>query len=906
MRIRSLQLLKYGHFADHLVEFGPGLTVVYGRNEAGKSTLLDALSDFLWGIGTGSHRRAYEVQPKAMALVGEVDIDGTSVTLRRRLNDLVDTTGTTVPAPWGEPAEKYAWLHGFGLDNARLLAGGQTIVAGGNDPAGVEFLAETGIDIDAVRKRIQTRMDKLFKDRKVDSVEVRQIITGIRALDEQIRRGQSSARDVAELRRRLDTLKETISDARTAQAGLRRQHTRTAELLKCWDNAGRLRQGQALVAQTRDAGRCLPVGETQTLDEALTATKTSAKDLRKADRKLATLRAREQELTPDAALLVHGELIDSLIPQVESRSADHLLITGDRVAIAESAVRNCLEHLGMIGQDIRADYERVLLPADRINQLNDLAATLDTVQKDCMEQQRRVEKAAGTVAESQTDDASTTDDGLMQARTLRNKAWAGVRGPWLTGDLPDTAERTTRAADVDRHIDAVDVLAESAGAALAAAAEARGRRRAREAALAGEKLTLAAVDAKAATVADHWAHLVADTRLPRGLDTAAWRSRANSLQALADAWTQWRDLARDAKTARTRFRQFAEEVASVATLLDSPAADTFVNLQRLRSDLEQARTDAGSLTEVTGQLSEWEGTRADAKTSQQQADALIADICGDEDAAELVARSRLLHSREQQVEDLLNALGGQIEPSSDLAEVLTELADSDKGELQAARTSLDTDLDAASATLSGLSEELGALKTQIAQVEGRDTVAQLKAERQERLTQLRDAVDEYRSLYLQREILNAYRDNVADSAGTTTLDVAGRFLARMTAGRYTGFAIITEDQSRVLRIVSGGDGDEVRTSELSTGTEYQVYFALRLAGIAARQQDRQRSRQPSLPVVLDDVLLAYDDYRAKATLELLGELGREFQIILLTHSAPVLTDARVLDGVNVVDLPQPG
>jgi uncharacterized protein YhaN len=51
MRIAGLHLRAYGHFTGHSLDFGaePGLHLVYGDNEAGKSTTLRALSSVLFG-----------------------------------------------------------------------------------------------------------------------------------------------------------------------------------------------------------------------------------------------------------------------------------------------------------------------------------------------------------------------------------------------------------------------------------------------------------------------------------------------------------------------------------------------------------------------------------------------------------------------------------------------------------------------------------------------------------------------------------------------------------------------------------------------------------------------------------------------------------------------------------------
>ena len=56
MRLRRLDLTRYGKFTDYSIDFGeyvpgtPDIHVVYGLNEAGKSTSLAAYLDLLFGI----------------------------------------------------------------------------------------------------------------------------------------------------------------------------------------------------------------------------------------------------------------------------------------------------------------------------------------------------------------------------------------------------------------------------------------------------------------------------------------------------------------------------------------------------------------------------------------------------------------------------------------------------------------------------------------------------------------------------------------------------------------------------------------------------------------------------------------------------------------------------------------
>lgn len=52
MRLRRLQIQRYGHFTDASLDFpGNGLQVIHGCNEAGKSTLLQFVRELLFGFG---------------------------------------------------------------------------------------------------------------------------------------------------------------------------------------------------------------------------------------------------------------------------------------------------------------------------------------------------------------------------------------------------------------------------------------------------------------------------------------------------------------------------------------------------------------------------------------------------------------------------------------------------------------------------------------------------------------------------------------------------------------------------------------------------------------------------------------------------------------------------------------
>ena len=77
MRIARLDLTRYGKFSDRRFDFGPApvagsdFHVVYGLNEAGKSTAAAAILDLLFGIGFTNIGRHADSFPTKVVTVDE-------------------------------------------------------------------------------------------------------------------------------------------------------------------------------------------------------------------------------------------------------------------------------------------------------------------------------------------------------------------------------------------------------------------------------------------------------------------------------------------------------------------------------------------------------------------------------------------------------------------------------------------------------------------------------------------------------------------------------------------------------------------------------------------------------------------------------------------------------------------
>jgi uncharacterized protein YhaN len=81
--------------------------------------------------------------------------------------------------------------------------------------------------------------------------------------------------------------------------------------------------------------------------------------------------------------------------------------------------------------------------------------------------------------------------------------------------------------------------------------------------------------------------------------------------------------------------------------------------------------------------------------------------------------------------------------------------------------------------------------------------------------------------------------------------------------------------------------EKVSVEGMSDGTSDQLYLALRLASLELRFLEGE-----PMPLILDDILINFDDDRSSATLKVLTELSRRTQIIFFTHHRHLLELAK--------------
>ena len=94
-------------------------------------------------------------------------------------------------------------------------------------------------------------------------------------------------------------------------------------------------------------------------------------------------------------------------------------------------------------------------------------------------------------------------------------------------------------------------------------------------------------------------------------------------------------------------------------------------------------------------------------------------------------------------------------------------------------------------------------------------------------------------------------------------------------------------------------GEVVAVPGLSTGTEDQLFLALRIAAV-----ENYLASAVALPFVADDLFINFDPERSAAGFEVLGQLAERTQVLFYTHHPHLVDVARETlgTGIDVVSL----
>ena len=196
-----------------------------------------------------------------------------------------------------------------------------------------------------------------------------------------------------------------------------------------------------------------------------------------------------------------------------------------------------------------------------------------------------------------------------------------------------------------------------------------------------------------------------------------------------------------------------------------------------------------------------------------------------------------------------------------------------------------------------LSETLGEKKRELRQMDGSARAAEAALSAQQTLAAIRRMAGHFIRLKMASSILKQEIERFRNENQDPILKIASRYFQQLTLGSFEGLRTDEDDRGQPVLAGLRGQNHMVRVEGMSSGTQDQLYLALRLASL-----EKRRETNEPMPFIVDDILVNFDDERASATLEALADLALGTQVVLFTHHKRIAEEAEKMAGNTNIEV----
>jgi uncharacterized protein YhaN len=304
----------------------------------------------------------------------------------------------------------------------------------------------------------------------------------------------------------------------------------------------------------------------------------------------------------------------------------------------------------------------------------------------------------------------------------------------------------------------------------------------------------------------------------------------------------------------------------------------------LNAKLTEAREAQSRHTELQRQLDAAHTEHAAARKRLEDATTRMQSLCREARCTapdmlpEIESRSRKrrhLMEESRALESRLRRLSAGATVDAFVTEAEAVAPDSLAPEMER----LAEDITALERERSELDQTIGTEKAELKRMDGRAAAAGHAEDAERLLAGLESDVAQYARTKIASAMLARTIERYREKHQGPLIKRASQLFARMTLNAFQGVRAEYDGKGNPILVGIRSAGDESVTVEgMSDGTADQLYLALRLAGLEHYLENRE-----PLPFVVDDILLRFDDERARATLEVLVDLSDKTQVIFFTH-----------------------
>lgn len=877
MQLREIHAMRFGVLQDvHVTGLSEGLNVLYGPNEFGKTSLLELVRRILFGFPDRRQSKLSQyIVPGADKNAGRLVCElrnGTTI-------DVVRTTGkgggplaatTSNGSSISEDAfmallghaSKDLYRNVFSLDLADLFETDVTDVPEIRDRLYGAGLG--GVWPTALRAHFEERAEELYK--KGGHAQV------MKQLADRIAR---QAQDIEDERRRLagyddkkaesDCLHATAEDLavelRKERAELRSREDQVQLYSTVHDmhTAQQTLAGMGDVPEVEDA-TAVEVKERQSMLKGLSEQRLEREnDLREK-------RALLERVTFDPALLEHENEIRSLshgVTRYRSILDEELPGLRNRSTAARERLEQLLSSLG-------ADWT--------IDRLRTFALT--TGQRDSLRQQEEFVEDRRAALEKVRQRLGILEDQALGRASARRVIPTSLRVAGIAVLVFGGAGAAFSAVNGDTATAVLAGVAGLVGLLIALVPGAGGSRDDPEM----EKVRAQLQQAEESLLAAEtdWSNSLARSGLSptlspqakeetlRTIDDA--RRDLNGIDEVEERITYVSGVVEDTDT---RYAAVAKEVGSRGTGVDIATA-----IELLAKRLDEAREESVRRDSINADVEDLERRIGDLKKEEEREQSALRDLLashGVSSVAELEdrhARFRTATDLRRTIAEKRHDIETRVGPGEAYVALVQTVETTPLGEIRSGLDSTQERIATLEAELDGTNRNVGALDSELKTLEAEQDIVSHEAELETLKQTLRDAYREWLVARIALWGIDTAVSRYEEERQPQVIRAGEHAFSAMTGGRY--IRLIKSMDSQELH-VRGAEGNDRTVEQLSRGTREQLYLAMRLGLIEQYEQNAE-----SLPVIMDDVLVNFDDERAPRAVEALAAFAKDRQVIVMT------------------------
>ena len=352
--------------------------------------------------------------------------------------------------------------------------------------------------------------------------------------------------------------------------------------------------------------------------------------------------------------------------------------------------------------------------------------------------------------------------------------------------------------------------------------------------------------------------------------------------------------------ALTRLGWDAEEIEAntlrvMVERADAYRRDQVAKAEKIDETREAVRTAKSEVARRQGELQ-----KAEAERKNWQADwALVQPLleaASVEDVEELraaIERSDRLRTLNKELAGVMDTLDQQDDGLA-IEVIEEECRDIDFDEVGAREEAAEAELKVLGEQL----EEAVVARTEARKafeaIEGDDAAARVAADYEETLAAMQDAAERYVRVRTSGMLLSWAVERYRKEKQGPLLKRAGELFRVLTRNSFERLEVGFDERDAMHLTGMRPDGEVVAMPSLSTGTEDQLFLALRIAAV-----EDYLARAVALPFVTDDLFINFDPERSAAGFEVLGQLGERTQVLFYTHHPHLVDVARETLGADV-------